>query len=391
MRSILWIRFKRLRQKWGLYSAMLIMPLLFTFFFGGMSGLPLLVVTNLDEGEQGSEFVASLQELKQYEAKVTPLEELNRRVQQGETAVGVLIPADFSQSLAAGKGKLHLVKMNDTSSTAAVEGVIRSSLQDWMWQKQMATTVVTVLQSELNLPTPQASLEVEIHSLLQDRLQNSPPIAVESKILDEKQAFRYDPVIQGITGFTLFFSMFVIIFTIGELVEDKQFGIWKRLQISPVGRWQVYLAQLIHTFYVGSIYIVLLILLGNWLFQIDWGNQPLPLFSLVIAFVFSISALGVFLSSMVHNMQQLSSITPIVAVSFAMLGGAYWPLEIVTSKALLTIAKLDPVYHAMSGMKGIILYDWTWSQVLPKVGSLLGIGVILMVVGFFMMERRRVN
>ena len=52
---------------------------------------------------------------------------------------------------------------------------------------------------------------------------------------------------------------------------------------------------------------------------------------LIIPYVFSIVALSILLTAIVKNVQQFNAVIPIVSVSFAMIGGAYWPLEIVES------------------------------------------------------------
>ena len=62
----------------------------------------------------------------------------------------------------------------------------------------------------------------------------------------------------------------------------------------------------------------------------------------IIPYVFSIVALSVLLTAIVKNVQHFNAVIPIVSVSTAMIGGAYWPLEIVESPILIALSKLNP-------------------------------------------------
>lgn len=51
-----------------------------------------------------------------------------------------------------------------------------------------------------------------------------------------------------------------------------------------------------------------------------------------------------------------NGLIPIVATSSAMIGGAYWPLEIVTNPFLIALSKVVPMTYGMEALKGVAYY-----------------------------------
>jgi ABC-2 type transport system permease protein len=96
----------------------------------------------------------------------------------------------------------------------------------------------------------------------------------------------------------------------------------------------------------------------------------------------------VFLTGLVNNEQQFRAIISIVSVSMAMIGGAYWPLEIVSSKILLTLSKFVPVTYGMELLKGAAVYGNSISDLLYPISILFFMGVVLMGLGINLVERR---
>ncbi|MEJ9212762.1 hypothetical protein [Bacillus smithii] len=74
----------------------------------------------------------------------------------------------------------------------------------------------------------------------------------------------------------------------------------------------------------------------------------------------------------------------------AMVGGAYWPIEIVSSQVLLAISKFVPVTYAMQALKEATIYHYSFSELLYPISILFMMGVVLMGIGINLMERRHV-
>ena len=69
-------------------------------------------------------------------------------------------------------------------------------------------------------------------------------------------------------------------------------------------------------------------------------------------------------------------VMPLLAVSMAMLGGAYWPLELVSSQTIQILAKFVPLTYGMKALKGATVYGYDWSTLLYPKGIMTLMGVI---------------
>jgi len=83
---------------------------------------------------------------------------------------------------------------------------------------------------------------------------------------------------------------------------------------------------------------------------------------LCIPYVFVTIALGICLCAFIRSPRHLDAAVPLLAVGTAMLGGAFWPIEIVSNEILLFLSKLVPITYAMEMLKGVTVYDWGWRE-----------------------------
>lgn len=190
-----------------------------------------------------------------------------------------------------------------------------------------------------------------------------------------------------VVGMSLYFSVYSILFLMTNLVEEKQTGTWQRLIFSPLTKTRIYAGQLLHYMLVGVLQITLALLILHYLVGIEFGTNYLEIGVIIICFVFAIVSLGMLLMGLVGSPQQLQVVIPIVATSMAMLGGAFWPLEVVSNRILLFLAELMPIKYGIQGMMGAVLQDRTLSQLLEPIGALILTGIILMGIGINLMER----
>jgi len=105
-------------------------------------------------------------------------------------------------------------------------------------------------------------------------------------------------------------------------------------------------------------------------------------------YVLLVIAVSTLLISVVKNISQAGVITSLLAVAFAMLGGALWPLEIVESKLVIGLRWLSPVYYGMETLKRVTIYGETLGNVFTYLLVMILLTVVLLVVGIYLLERR---
>ncbi len=139
--------------------------------------------------------------------------------------------------------------------------------------------------------------------------------------------------------------------------------------------------------FFGFVQMAIVLIAGQYLFNIDWGENLMGIFAVVLSFIFAISSFGLLLSNVVKTMGQLGAISPIVITGTAMLGGCMWPLEIVNSKLLLTLSDFTPQKWAMVGMKNLAMYDMALSSIVKPIGILVLMGTIFLALGIYLLDK----
>ncbi|WP_161879395.1 ABC transporter permease [Alkalibacterium sp. MB6] len=197
------------------------------------------------------------------------------------------------------------------------------------------------------------------------------------------QAYR----VAVLVGMTLYFVIYSIFYLMENILEEKIMGTWNRLIFSPVSKTKIYTGQLLHYFLAGLFQIALSFLILSYLTGIDLGHNWLSILVVVSCFTFAIVALGMLLMGIVQTTQQLQVLIPIVATAQAMLGGAFWPLEIVSNPILLFLSDLMPIKYGIQGMMGAVIQERSLTQLGEPIGALLLMGVLFMGIGMNLMER----
>lgn len=215
-----------------------------------------------------------------------------------------------------------------------------------------------------------------------------PALQVETSMLKGSDLFQYDNQLQLLFGMSLFFSVYTIMFSLTKIVEEKKHGTWNRLILSPLGKWEIYLGHLSYSFVIGFAQIVLVFLLFRYVFGFDLGDRFAAMLLITACYTFAIVALSMVIMGLVSRPQQLQAIVPILATGMAMIGGAFWPIEIVRNQFLLAVSKILPITYGLDALKGVAIYDRSWQELAEPISIMLLLGVVCMGIGINLMERR---
>lgn len=200
----------------------------------------------------------------------------------------------------------------------------------------------------------------------------------------------FDQSLHALFGFTLYFSIFTIAFSASSILELKEEGIWNRMILSPTTKSSMYLGNIIHSLMIGYVQMAIVFFLFKYAFGYDFYGGFWKLFIAILPFLFAVMSVGIFLSGIVTNSRQLGAVIPLFATSAAMLGGAFWPLEIVGSDWLLRLSYVSPIRYGMEMLKGVTVYNWAWEEFLLPTAVLFFIGTAVIGIGLNLMERKAV-
>ena len=213
--------------------------------------------------------------------------------------------------------------------------------------------------------------------LVYDKEIDADAIKLNITNMEKDRGSGYTSLTHMFMGYILFYSMFTMVFAIGIMVEEKQYGIWNRQLVSPLSFTRILSANAIFAFVLGMLQMTIILLFSKYFFGIDMGGGVIPILFILSIYVLTIISLGLLLSSFLKTGQQLGAITPIILVATSMIGGCMWPLEIISSRILLFLAKLTPQRWAYLGLKKIIVDGAGIPDVMQYAGILLVFTAVL--------------
>ncbi len=256
-------------------------------------------------------------------------------------------------------------------------------------EQQVIAYIQTIEQQERAIQATAESLEIDSNELT-SLVEEEQLFGIDVASFNETDDFIYDQSLQSLFGFSLFFVIYTIAYSIRTILDQKMNGIWDRLILSPASKAKMYIGHVIFSFLLGYIQIVLIFSLFYFGIGVNFHGGFATALLAVIPYLFVIVSLGVLLGGLVTNPRQLDGFIPFLAVSMAMLGGAYWPLEIVTAEWLVTLSHFVPLTYGMEMLKGATILNWDFTDFLLPTSILLAMGAVCMGVGLNLMERRKV-
>lgn len=216
-------------------------------------------------------------------------------------------------------------------------------------------------------PTPPVTITVEVASALATDRRQRLPMGME----------------QASPGFAVMFVMMAAAMSAATLVVERQNGTLARLLTTPTRRASILGGKIAGIYLQGTVQMAILIVIGWGLLGVNWGQAPSALALLVATYLFSATGLGIMLAAVVRTEAQASTLFPVVTIIPAMLGGAWWPIE-VAPRYMQTMAYAVPQGWAMTGFVNIITRGLGLAEVLPQAAALAGFGVAFFIVGILL-------
>jgi ABC-2 type transport system permease protein len=185
---------------------------------------------------------------------------------------------------------------------------------------------------------------------------------------------------QSSPGMLVTFGLASIMASAITLLLERQSGTLRRLMTAPLTRWAVMGGKLGGVLAAGVLQAVILIVAGALAFRVNWGQAPLALAMMVVAFAFSVSGLGMLIAGVAKSYAQANALSQILTYSTAALGGAWWPIDIVP-QWMERVAMITPAYWAMRGFQDIIVREQGVGAILPSAAVLAAMGALFLAVG----------
>ena len=121
--------------------------------------------------------------------------------------------------------------------------------------------------------------------------------------------------------------------------------------------------------------MALMFAMGVAVFHISLGNDPLALVIMAAATAAAANGLGLLVTALAKTREQMTSISSLLSVTLAALGGMMVPTFIMP-QTLQVISKITPHAWALQGFQDVIVRGLGVQAVLPEAGVLMGFAII---------------
>lgn len=381
--SITLLQFRLALKSKGTVAMVFGMPLLLTLIFGLLIGggsdgsggqtFPLAVVDS-DASFASQKLVEALREEKTIGLRVARNEEVTRLFADKVIAAAVIIPSGFEDDLSAGASpEVKLVAPPGGNLQLAVWPVISREAarvaEDYRLARRIAAD-----------PASAAALQAAYDRVTRERqalgISTSHERVQRAKAKPDQ---RLSNLGERALGFTVMFVMMLVFSMSGVILQERQRGTWGRLLVTPTARASVLTGYLLSFFVTGLFQFAVLVGASSLLFRISWGPL-LPLAVMAAAFILCSAGMGLFVAGIVRTYEQQQVVGVLFVNATSMLGGVYWPLELV-SDAMRRIGYLTPQAWAMEGFREVMLRGGAWSGLVRPLIVLLALAAIFMTAG----------
>lgn len=372
-------------------------PLIFTFIFGkafgdgGEAKIPIVIVDR-DNTTISRNLVQDISGIKSVRVILgNNRNEGVEKVKNKDAELSFIINKGFAKALRENQEiKVEIITLPNSNSAMAIKEII-VGIVNRLEADALAARESLSLNKQVKKLSPQeaAQLWLKIFNQARKKWAPEPPMTVKYRELSGRDITKtdYNSITHYSLGFSVAFVMFTLAFGAGEILEEKERGTWGRMLTTPTRPSLILAGNLIGTFIIGWIQVAILILAGQFLFNVDWGSNLLGVIIIMSTYLFAVTGFGLMLTGFVRTHAQLQAVTQVILPAFAMLGGAYWPLDMVP-KSMQLLAEFVPTGQAMNALLDVVARGKELSTVQQPIYILLIMGLIFFTIG---LKRLKIN
>ena len=280
--------------------------------------------------------------------------EIDRVMDAGRYTFVIDIPPDFQADVLAGRQPALQVNVDATAMSQAGigAGYIRNILTE---------ELAEFLRGRYDAPLP--PVEIVVRSLFNPNLEASWFV--------------------GVMQIVNMITVLAIVLTGAALIREREHGTLDHLLVMPLTSLEIMLAKVWANGLVivaGATLSLFLVIMG--LLQVPIAGS-IPLFvSGIVLYLFSVTAIGIFLATVVRSMPQLGLLFIPIVFPMILLSGGYTPLDGMP-QAIRTVTMFSPATHFVSIAQAILFRGagfglvWRSFAAVAAIGAVFFLGALL--------------
>ncbi len=365
---------------------------LFAFAFGGIGGggdskaKPIhLLISDKDQSTDSKSVVSKLDDLAEVKLIPKDIADAVQLVKRGKYVGVLILEKGFQDSINSGASLPMELKYD------AAREIEMGMLQSVLMQNLMSTVGKKSIKAKMNTyfdtnysGMPSAMKEKIFSDMDSDNggmnnsLSNNMVLRMTSIIKEDIKKGNLG-LIQAVAGTAIMMLLFSIAGIGGGLLDEKEAGTLKRLMYSPLKATDILFGKM------GAA-LVLAILQLTVMFVFSWLVFGLPIYKdltalvlMILATAFAVSSFGMLLVAIAKTRQQLQGLSTIIILVMSAIGGSMVPL-FVMPVIMQKIAVVSVNYWGIQGFYDIFWRNLAITEIFPKMGVLIGIGLIMTII-----------
>jgi ABC-2 type transport system permease protein len=182
-------------------------------------------------------------------------------------------------------------------------------------------------------------------------------------------------------GIILMTVLFGGVFAGMSIVWDRRIGYLEKLLAAPISRAAIPLGKMVASAVQGGFQGLLILLIALGLGVRFVTGIPGAIFALFVAMVFSfiLSGFSLALASQIKSQETLMALVNFFTMPLMFTSNALFPKEAMPSW-LAAVAQVNPVTHAVTPIREVLLFGWNWSSIWVSLTVIGGLAVLMMIV-----------
>jgi ABC-2 type transport system permease protein len=290
-------------------------------------------------------------------------------VDAGDAQAALIVPQGFGAAVTSGGGAtLEIIGSTDAGFST---DILRSIAESFTAELEGVRLAVALAAGETGETSPEA-----LAALAQEAATTATAITLADL---EAESREMSTTTYFAASMAIFFLFFTAQFGVLSLLTERRQGTLPRLVAAPIRPWAIVAGKAIGSFALGIVAMAVLVTASSLLLGARWGD-PIGVAALVLAAVIAAMGITALITTLARTEEQAGGWNSIVAVTLAILGGAFFDLS--QGPAILSqVSLITPHAWFLEGLDLLAGASSSVADVVVPVGALLAIGLVTGAVG----------
>ncbi len=292
---------------------------------------------------------------------ISSIDDLRDMVQRGQLQGGIVIPANFSTSLATQEQGMLIIVSDESNPqiSATIQGAL-SGVFDVIGtnvaEQQLNTTNIAVVK----------------------------PFNVQTQGVVAGNPSYFDFIAPGLMAMTVMMSVMTGLPV--AISQEKEIGTMDGMMVAPVNRLSILLGKTGAQTARGLIQGVIIMALAIGIFGVVIQGSLLLVLALLLLGVFSFVGLGIVITSFTKDQETAQMLMMTLMFPMMFLSGVFFPIQQMPG-FMQTIASFLPLTYAANALRKVMVLGADASQITTEIAVLIGFGVVMIAIALPVFRR----